>query len=178
MPVARGHLRIDADASAILLSPQPDEIVLLADGRIEVEVEPLLPGERFRILTDDTEVEARGTRFEVAAAEGRLRAVFVTSGRVEVRRKDEAPCLLDPGKRWTVEETKPPPAPKRALRPAPKPRFEREDDRLVQLIFFALPLASHIDKEGEIKGSRARRTSSLSINSAGSATREGWRRPS
>lgn len=78
----------------------PDEVVVLRDGTIDVHVEPLGPGRRFRVIVGDDEVEVRGTAFEVIAAAGRLRAVQVVHGRVEVRRVGQPTMLLRAGQQW------------------------------------------------------------------------------
>ncbi len=79
---------------------QPDELVRLRDGTLWVEVAPLRPGERFRVLTGDAEVEVRGTAFEVVAVADRLLAVRVEHGTVEIRRTDQALVTLTAGQRW------------------------------------------------------------------------------
>jgi TolA-binding protein len=79
---------------------RPDEIVRLDEGTIVLTVERLTAGERFRVQTDDAEVEVRGTRFQVSASRGKLTAVTVSSGRVEVRSPGGGHVLLDPGDEW------------------------------------------------------------------------------
>jgi hypothetical protein len=99
----------------------PDEIVRLYDGRITLDITPLHPSERFRVLTDDAVVEVRGTTFELTALAGRLIAASVTRGRVEVR-AGNAFAVLDAGDRW--ERASPPvaaaPTPA-AVPPSPPP---------------------------------------------------------
>ena len=85
------------------IGSQPDEIVRLYDGLITVEVEPLQPGERFRVVTGDGEVEVRGTVFEVTAQADRLVAVAVIRGKVEVRPEREPERSLVEGERWVGE---------------------------------------------------------------------------
>lgn len=77
-----------------------DERVLLGNGQLLIEVAPLQPGERFRVLCGDAEVEVRGTSFEVDAAGDHLLGVRVLHGRVEVRPSGERSLLLGPGERW------------------------------------------------------------------------------
>ncbi|HEX3482020.1 MAG TPA: FecR domain-containing protein [Kofleriaceae bacterium] len=65
-------------------SAGPDEIVELGDGAIDVEVEPLHPGERFRVIVGDAELEVRGTAFTAIARAERLIEVAVAHGRVDL----------------------------------------------------------------------------------------------
>ncbi len=106
--VARTHgaVRASAGAHFTLLSDAPDEIVRLVEGAITVSVTPLSPGERFRVVVGDAEVEVRGTAFEVAAQDDRLESVDVLHGAVEVRLEGSAPTLVHAGERWarTVED--------------------------------------------------------------------------
>lgn len=97
----RGTVRPRGDARYTVLGAAPDEIVHLMDGTIDVEVEHLGPGERFRVVTADGEVEVRGTAFEVDATGDRLSAVRVLRGRVTVRSSSlDDPIALDPGEAW------------------------------------------------------------------------------
>jgi TolA-binding protein len=93
----------------------PDEIVTLHDGAIDVEVSPLPPGSRFRVVTADSEIEVRGTAFEVSAQLGRLTGVIVRHGLVEVRVHGGAPRLLATGETWSA----PPAITAEAAAPAP-----------------------------------------------------------
>ena len=79
---------------------QPDEIVRLDDGEIELEIAPLHAHERFRVVTDDGEVEVRGTRFKVSVIDHHLAAVHVWKGQVEVRSSGGAQAILAPGDDW------------------------------------------------------------------------------
>jgi hypothetical protein len=78
----------------------PDELLRLDDGTIELQILHLGPGERFRVLTGDAEVEVRGTRFRAVARNQRLTAVHVWEGRVEVRPFSGGAAVLDPGDDW------------------------------------------------------------------------------
>lgn len=108
--------------------PPADEIVRLADGTILVEVSPLSPGERFRVVTGADEVEVRGTLFEATAAAERLQAVRVLRGVVEVRPNGGAMQRLTIGERWNAAAVTraepasptiaPPPKPIPAVRPS------------------------------------------------------------
>jgi len=83
------------------------ELVRLSMGTVALQVEHLGPKERVVVATADAEVEVRGTRFEVDADEGKLRAVAVHEGKVEVRVAGRRPVLLLPGDRWTSAEAAP-----------------------------------------------------------------------
>ncbi len=122
-PVPRAHGTIHGHASAHYLtsSPPPDEIVQLFDGVIDVEVEPLHPGERFRIVLGDAEIEVRGTAFTVTAAADHLIDVSVAHGRVDVRPRASGPTTLGAGESWHVAIARkdPEPAPPAPIAIAP-----------------------------------------------------------
>lgn len=94
-----GTLRPRPQTSFFAMSSAPDEIVVLHDGTLDVEVAPLHPGERFRVIVGDAEVEVRGTAFAVTARAGRLIDVVVAHGVVEVRARDEQ-RMLTAGQSW------------------------------------------------------------------------------
>jgi ferric-dicitrate binding protein FerR (iron transport regulator) len=79
------------------------EIVTLASGRMAIEVKKLSAGERFVVVTDDAEVEVRGTRFQVEAKDGILEEVTVEEGVVEVRPRNRPIAFLAAGQRWQRE---------------------------------------------------------------------------
>jgi TolA-binding protein len=108
---SRASIRAIGDARFARVQPPPDEIVRLDDGRIELDVVPLARGERFRVATDNGEVEVRGTSFEVLAASRQLKAVSVSRGRVEVRSGGGGLAILDAGDRWEKEPAAPPVTP-------------------------------------------------------------------
>lgn len=91
-----------------------DEVVELIEGEISVVVDRLGPGERFRIVTENAEVEVRGTAFTVRAEAGVLVGVEVREGVVEVRHGATSPVRLAEGARW-----RPTPAAQAAATPAP-----------------------------------------------------------
>ena len=103
------------------------ERVRLYDGIIDVHVVPLAKGQRFIVATGDAEVEVKGTRFTVRAADDELKEVVVQEGVVEVRIGDGV-HLLHAGDSFTAPEktamaaatatATPEPA---ALRPRPGP---------------------------------------------------------
>ncbi len=95
-----GTTRAQGDAVFVAVSSTPDEVVRLVEGTISVEVTPLAPGQRFRVVTDDGEVEVRGTAFDVTAAGGHLVRVEVSHGRVEVRTAG-AGVVLHAGESWS-----------------------------------------------------------------------------
>jgi hypothetical protein len=79
----------------------PDEVVRLDDGTLEMNVATPPGGQRFRIATDDAEIEAQGGRFDVAANGHRLVAVRVIRGHVEVRASGGGRAALNAGDEWT-----------------------------------------------------------------------------
>ncbi len=98
---AHGTISGHAGARFATTTEAPDEMVMLHDGVIDVEVSPLHPGERFRVITADTEIEVRGTAFEVTAVLGHVTNVTVRHGRVEVRPHGAATVMLGAGEAWT-----------------------------------------------------------------------------
>lgn len=98
----RGVVHPHDGARFTLAAQPPDELVRLRDGVIDVDVEPLAPGERFRVVIGADEIEVHGTSFEVVAAADRLVAVHVVHGRVEVRTAGAAPVFLLERETWPV----------------------------------------------------------------------------
>jgi TolA-binding protein len=95
------HGTITAQAGARFTTTRaPDEIVTLHDGTIDVSVAPLHAGERFRVITADTEIEVRGTAFRVVAELGHVVRVEVDHGRVDVRPHDGGVVSLGAGQSW------------------------------------------------------------------------------
>ena len=90
---------------------QPDEVVRLDDGEIELEIAALRAHERFRVVTDDGEVEVRGTHFKVSVIDHHMVAVHVWKGEVEVRSGSGAQAVLVPGDDWVREAQSIGPAP-------------------------------------------------------------------
>ena len=97
---SRASIRAIGQARFARVQPQPDEIVRVDDGEIELEIAPLHANERFRVLTENGEVEVRGTSFKVSVSNHGLAAVHVWRGRVEVRSRDGAFAVLDAGDDW------------------------------------------------------------------------------
>lgn len=121
-----GALRPAAGARWSVRDEGGDTRVRLEDGAITLRVRHRRPGERFRVLLRDAEVEVRGTRFEVVARGGLLRAVRVDEGLVAVRRRGDAEQLLAAGSRYAAPEAPlpvpaPPPPPVVVAPPAPAP---------------------------------------------------------
>jgi ferric-dicitrate binding protein FerR (iron transport regulator) len=83
---------------------QTDDIVRLREGGARFEVSPLGPGERFRVVAGDGEVEVRGTSFEVDVRVDHLSAVRVQHGRVEVRVAGRPAVVLGPRDDWNAAE--------------------------------------------------------------------------
>ena len=119
--VRRGSVHPIGPALFALEHSQPDEIVRLHEGSIVVDVDPLHPGERFRVVVGDAEIEVRGTSFKVVAIGDRLRSVEVLRGLVSVRPQGRGPVLLGPEESWKVPSTdriRLPVSRKRAFHPA------------------------------------------------------------
>jgi len=108
-----GALRPSPGAVWSLRDERGDTRVLLDDGAVTLRVRRRRAGERFRVVLRDAEVEVRGTRFEVTARGGSLRAVRVEEGLVAVRRRGDAELLLAAGSRFVAPEVTPPPEPRR-----------------------------------------------------------------
>jgi TolA-binding protein len=128
LPARHGHgvVRPHPGASFAESPSGPDEIVRLTEGSIDVEVEPLAPGERFRVVVGGAEIEVRGTVFTVTASAEHLTGVTVARGRVDVRPEAGAPAVLVAGQSWRVAlaaEAEPAPAmippPRSRIAPAP-----------------------------------------------------------
>jgi len=99
-PRSRAAVRAIGAARYTRVQVPPDDVLRLDDGTIVIEVAALPSGERFRVMTEDGEVEVRGTRFQVSASRGKLTGVTVASGRVEVRSAGGGRVVLDPGDEW------------------------------------------------------------------------------
>jgi TolA-binding protein len=104
-----GALRPSPGAVWSLRDERGDTRVLLDDGVVTLRVQKRRAGERFRVVLRDAEVEVRGTRFEVTAHGGSLRAVRVEEGLVAVRRRGDAELLLAAGSRFVAPAEAPPP---------------------------------------------------------------------
>jgi TolA-binding protein len=89
-----------AGASYVAISSSPDEVIQLVEGAIDIDVQPLRPGERFRVLVGDAELEVRGTTFTVSATEQHLVDVAVRHGRVDLRPGTGSAATLTAGQSW------------------------------------------------------------------------------
>lgn len=96
---SRGTVRPEVGAR-FTSTTAPDEIVRLEQGLITVDVAPLHPGERFRVVVGDAEIEVRGTSFTVSAERDRLLAVTVHHGLVDVRPRGRPIVSLGAGDQW------------------------------------------------------------------------------
>ena len=83
----------------------PDYQVHVRAGRVSFDVGPVDKGERFRVTTADAEIEVRGTRFVIEAAQERLVMVVVDEGRVEVRMPSHDPVIVKAGESWPAPRT-------------------------------------------------------------------------
>lgn len=79
-----------------------DEVVRLREGTIQVAVARLRRGERFRVQVGQSEVEVRGTAFQVTATRERLERVHVLHGAVEVRPAGRAAVVLHDAQEWVA----------------------------------------------------------------------------
>jgi hypothetical protein len=102
-PSYRGSIHAHDGAQYVRVAAAPDEIVRLTEGTLTVEVSPLGPEERFRVIAGDGEVEVRGTMFDVTASADKLVAVRVMHGKVEVRASGAAAKVLVEGERWDMK---------------------------------------------------------------------------
>lgn len=100
----RGIVAAQPGATYTLATTLPDETVRLSDGALDIEVEPLRNGERFRVVVGDAEVEVRGTAFHVIARGDQLVAVFVRHGVVDVRSRGGTTTRLTAGQSWLATE--------------------------------------------------------------------------
>jgi TolA-binding protein len=124
-PVAhRGAVRPRDSAAAgksarYTWSSLPDEVVRLTQGSLSVQVSPLGPHERFRVIAGDAEVEVHGTAFDVTVVDDKLVAVAVDHGVVEVRptKGQGRSVFLRASQRWEPAVPAPPTvvAPARAV---------------------------------------------------------------
>jgi TolA-binding protein len=103
-PHSHGTVRPHAGAHYTVRSIGPDEVIELSDGEIDIEVEPLHPGERFRVVVGRSELEVRGTAFRVAASAEQLVEVAVAHGRVDLSPGIGAPATLAAGQSWRASE--------------------------------------------------------------------------
>ncbi|HEX3698386.1 MAG TPA: tetratricopeptide repeat protein [Polyangia bacterium] len=84
-----------------------DEIIRLESGTIDLEVKPLAPTERLRVMVGDATVEVRGTHFDITAAGNRLQSVHVHHGVVDVSIGDKRVTRLGEGDQWLASPPTP-----------------------------------------------------------------------
>lgn len=111
--------------------------VRLSDGTIELQIEHLSHGQQFVVVTDDAELEVKGTRFVVHATAGVLQHVVVAEGQVELRRKGLV-TLLQTGDAW----------------PPPDAASPRPDISRGQPLVGSLPAAPHAPRASDARTSR------------------------
>ena len=103
-PHSHGTVRPHPGAHYAVRSIGPDEVIELRDGEIDIEVEPLHPGERFRVVVGRSELEVRGTAFRVTANAEQLVEVAVAHGRVDLSPGIGGPATLGAGQSWRAGE--------------------------------------------------------------------------
>jgi TolA-binding protein len=146
-------------------SGTPDEIIRLTEGTIRCQVERLRPGERFRVMVGDAEVEARGTAFVVSAAHDRLQAVVVQEGTVVVGERGTRPARVSAGQEWkptggaSPDSGPPPGLPPGATPPRPVSSTARSR-RTTELAFEQGWRALERDRSGQAARAFARATGS------------------
>ncbi|HEY2901767.1 MAG TPA: FecR domain-containing protein, partial [Polyangia bacterium] len=106
-PASHASVRVIGQATYDRTQTGGDEIIRLESGTIDLEVKPLAPTERLRVMVGDTTVEVRGTHFDVTATGNRLQVVHVHHGVVEVSIGDKRVTRLGEGDQWLAS----PPAP-------------------------------------------------------------------
>lgn len=104
-PVARETIVASNGGQFDRVASWPDYEVRVRTGRVSFDVGPVQRGERFRVMTADSELEVRGTRFVVEATQDRLVMVLVDEGTVEVRMPSHEPITVRAGERWSPPRT-------------------------------------------------------------------------
>jgi len=142
-PHAHGTLRPHTGARYVVSSVGPDEVIRLSDGALDIEVEPLHAGERFRVMVGTAELEVRGTAFHVTASAERLVEVTVARGRVDLTPDRGAPSTLAAGQAWHADVAER--APSLRSSPASSAAIERRDPEPSAV--HREPLAERRDRE-------------------------------
>ena len=143
--VYRATVHNHGDARYILVEGQPDELVRLTRGTITVRVSPLHARERFRVIVGDSEVEVKGTVFDVTAENDRLIKVRVATGKVIVRHNEQGAETLVAGDQWVsasaqrsvttpVADTEPDSSPASAPSPNTNATFEPQRASSAQVL--------------------------------------------
>jgi hypothetical protein len=97
---SHGQLLDHGGARFLRATEPPDEIVRLVDGTISLQVDPLGPGERFRVFTGDAELRVSDATLDVTAERDKLVAVRVVHGVVEVLPAGGEPAQIRAGDTW------------------------------------------------------------------------------
>jgi ferric-dicitrate binding protein FerR (iron transport regulator) len=115
-------IRPSADASFERTRSGGVEVLTLKSGTLDVSVRPLAPGERFVVKTTDAEIEVHATALRVEAERGKIRAVTVTEGAVDVRYAGFT-AVIPSGGSWraTADAEAPPAAPTASPAPSVTP---------------------------------------------------------
>ncbi|MFO0728244.1 MAG: FecR domain-containing protein [Myxococcota bacterium] len=114
-PVARAAVRLleesqfEHEVTQAAQGTLQEEVVRLHQGQLELKVAKLSSEERFRVVSGDAEVEVRGTAFQVAVNQDRLKSVRVLEGVVVVRVRGEPAVWLERGGSWSAPAEAPPP---------------------------------------------------------------------
>jgi hypothetical protein len=119
----RGHIHPHGGAKYVEVSAPPDHVIRLREGAIDVDVDPLRPGERFRVIVGADTIEVHGTSLQIMSSADYLTGVHVAHGHVELRRAGAAAVHLTGGQTWHEPTTvalppAPPPAPMKLAPPA------------------------------------------------------------
>ena len=104
-PIARETIVASNGGQFERIAPWPDYQVRVRAGRVSFDVGPVQDDERFRVMTADSEIEVRGTRFIVEAQQDRLVMVLVHEGTVEIRMPSHDPVTVRAGERWSPPRT-------------------------------------------------------------------------
>lgn len=104
-PIARETIVASDGGQFERIATWPDYQVRVRVGRVSFDVGAVQHGERFRVMTADSEIEVRGTRFIVEAQQDRLVMVLVHEGTVEIRMPSHDPVTVGAGERWSPPRT-------------------------------------------------------------------------
>lgn len=136
------HLAVGASSRVRLLEQAQHKRFALDEGRLHAKVAKLAPHERFVVTTSDSEIEVRGTEFEVSLVTPDPSCADATPTRVDVRegvvvvRHGGVEHRVEAGEHWPACATAAPPpstsvapppwrsAPRTVAAPAPPPPAE------------------------------------------------------
>lgn len=77
------------------------------EGRLEIAVHKLQPGQRFAVALPDGELEVRGTRFAIEVSGQRTRHLSVSEGRVALRLRGRSEMSFGAGQAWSATDESP-----------------------------------------------------------------------